>query len=66
MYAGSPTMFKLSSTKSAPCSNTNGDVMPMRFLYPGNEASLNPGNYFDAISVMGGNTQNTKMWVVNL
>jgi len=41
-------------------------VMPMRFLYPGNEASLNPDNYFGAISVMGGNTQNTKMWVVNL
>jgi len=51
---------------SAPCSNTNGDALPMRFLYPGNEASLNPTNYFNAIDVMGGNTQNTKMWVVNL
>jgi hypothetical protein len=38
----------------------------MRFLYPGNEASLNPDNYVDAIDVMGGNTQNTKMWVVDL
>ena len=51
---------------SAPCSNTNGDVLPMRFLYPGNEASLNPVNYASAIDVMGGNTQNTKMWVVDL
>lgn len=51
---------------SAPCSNTNGDALPMRFLYPGNEASLNPDNYVDAIDAMGGNTQNTKMWIVNL
>jgi hypothetical protein len=51
---------------SAPCSNTNGDVLPMRFLYPGNEASLNPDNYVNAIDIMGGNTQNTKMWVVDL
>jgi len=48
----------------APCSNTNNDALPMRFLYPGNEASLNPDNYFNAIDIMGGNTQNTKMWVV--
>ena len=51
---------------AAPCSNTNGDVLPVRFLYPGNEASLNPDNLFNAIDVMGGNTQNTKMWIVNL
>jgi hypothetical protein len=38
----------------------------MRFLYPGNEASLNPVNYAGAIDAMGGNTQNTKMWVVDL
>jgi hypothetical protein len=27
---------------------------------------LNPDNYFNAIDVLGGNTQNTKMWVVDL
>jgi len=27
---------------------------------------LNPDNYVDAIDAMGGNTQNTKMWVVDL
>jgi len=27
---------------------------------------LNPDNYVNAIDIMGGNTQNTKMWVVDL
>jgi len=51
---------------SAPCSNTNGDALPMRFLYPGNEASLNPDNYQAAVDAYGGNSQNAKMWVVDL
>ena len=51
---------------SAPCSNTNGDALPMRFLYPGNEASLNPENYQAAVDAYGGNSQNAKMWVVDL
>lgn len=51
---------------SAPCSNTNGDALPMRFLYPGNEASLNPDNYQAAVDAYGGNSQNVKMWVVDL
>lgn len=51
---------------SAPCSNTNGDALPMRFLYPGNEASLNPDNYQAAIDALGSNSQNAKMWVVDL
>ncbi len=52
------------SFASAPCLNTNGDALPMRFLYPGNEESLNPENYQAALAAMGGNTQNVKMWVV--
>ena len=51
---------------SAPCSNTNGDELPMRFIYPGNEASLNPENLQNAIDVLGSNSQNAKMWVVDL
>jgi hypothetical protein len=51
---------------SAPCSNTNGDALPMRFIYPGNEASLNPDNYQAAIDALGSNSQNAKMWVVDL
>jgi hypothetical protein len=50
---------------SAPCSNTNGDALPMRFPYPGNEASLNPDNYQTAIDTLGSNSQNAKMWVVD-
>ena len=51
---------------SAPCENINGDELPMRFLYPGNEQSLNPNNYQEALSRFGGdgNTQNAKMWIV--
>jgi hypothetical protein len=51
---------------SAPCSNTNNDALPMRFLYPGDEASLNPDNYSAAIDALGSNSQNAKMWVVDL
>ena len=51
---------------SAPCSNTNNDLLPVRFLYPGDEASLNPDNYSDAIDALGSNSQNAKMWVVDL
>ena len=50
---------------SAPCQNTNGDALPMRFLYPGNEESLNPDNYQSAVTALGGNTQNATMWVVD-
>lgn len=48
----------------APCQNTNGDALPMRFLYPGNEESLNPTNYQSAVSLLGSNSQNAKMWIV--
>lgn len=50
---------------SAPCENLNNDMLPMRFLYPGEEQSLNEENYNDAISRLGGsNDQNASMWLV--
>lgn len=50
---------------SAPCQNANNDQLPMRFLYPGQEQSLNALNYADAVNRLGGfNSQNAKMWLV--
>ncbi len=48
-----------------PCDNVNGDQLPLRFLFPGEEQSLNASNYADAVSRYGGNDQNAKMWLVN-
>lgn len=48
----------------APCDNLNNDALPMRFLYPGEEQSLNAVNYQAAVAQMGGNDQNTRMWLV--
>lgn len=46
------------------CDNVNGDQLPMRFLYPGEEQSLNADNYADAISRIGGsNDLNADMWL---
>jgi hypothetical protein len=47
-----------------PCQNNNNNNLPVRFLYPGNEQSLNPTNYSAAVDDLGGNTQNVKMWIV--
>lgn len=47
-----------------PCANLNNDQMPVRFLYPGNEQSLNSENYQEAISRIGGNNQNAKMYLM--
>ena len=48
-----------------PCENLNDDKMPIRFLYPGNEQSLNSENYDEAISRIGGsNSQNAKMYLM--
>lgn len=46
------------------CNNLNGDNLPIRFLYPGEEQSLNASNYQEAISDIGGNSQNAGMWIV--
>lgn len=50
---------------SASCGNINNDRLPLRFLYPGQEQSLNAANYNDAIGDLGGtNSQNAAMWLV--
>ncbi|NER13913.1 SusD/RagB family nutrient-binding outer membrane lipoprotein [Leptobacterium flavescens] len=36
------------------CGNLNGDKLPLRFLYPGQEQSLNSVNYRKAVERMGG------------
>jgi len=47
-----------------PCNNTNADALPMRFVYPGEELSLNGLNNAVAVDAMGGNDYNAKMWLV--
>jgi hypothetical protein len=48
----------------APCNNRNNDQLPFRFLYPGEEQSLNQANYEEASSRIGGDEINTEMWLV--
>jgi hypothetical protein len=48
------------------CQNTNGNSLPIRFLYPGEEQSLNNENYTIAIDKLGGNNSfNAKMWLLD-
>jgi len=50
---------------SPPCENLNNDQLPMRFLYPGEEQSLNAINYDAAVDQLGGsNSQNATIWLV--
>lgn len=49
---------------SPPCDNLNDDQLPMRFLYPGEEQSLNAINYEAAVSELGSNSQNARIWLV--
>lgn len=49
---------------NAPCDNLNADKLPLRFLYPGQEQSLNAASYEAAASKLGGNTQNAAMWLM--
>lgn len=50
---------------SPPCENLNNDILPMKFLYPGEEQSLNAENYQAAIDRLGGsNNFNTSIWLV--
>jgi len=49
----------------AACNNGNDDRLPLRFLYPGEEQSLNRANYQSAIDALGGmDSQNVRMWLV--
>ena len=48
-----------------PCQNINDDNMPTRFVYPGNEISLNNENYSQAVEDLGGeNSQNGLIWIM--
>lgn len=48
-----------------PCANVNDDELPLRFLYPGQEISLNEENLNAAVDRLGGsNSQNATMWLV--
>ncbi len=47
------------------CGNLNGDLLPLRFLYPGEEQSLNSENYEQAVQELGGtDSQNAATWIV--
>jgi len=48
----------------APCENLNADKLPLRFLYPGQEQSLNAASYEAAVNKLGGNNQNAAMWLM--
>ena len=63
-YAESGFTWSALSFLSPSCQNLNSDQLPLRFLYPGEEQSLNAVNYNAAISKMGSNDQNAKMWLV--
>lgn len=45
--------------------NVNGDRVPVRFLYPDSEQTLNSESYEQAVSQMGGNDINIKGWWEN-
>ena len=40
----------------------NGDLYPVRFLYPSSEQTLNRTNYQAAVGAMGGDNINVKGW----
>ena len=48
----------------AACDNLNNGNLPMKFLYPGEEQSLNSANYQDAVQRLGGsNDFNATTWL---
>lgn len=47
-----------------PCNNSNNDELPMRFVYPGEELSLNGASNAAAVEALGSNDFNTRMWLV--
>ncbi|UZR96355.1 SusD/RagB family nutrient-binding outer membrane lipoprotein [Chondrinema litorale] len=50
---------------SPSCENLNNDNLPLKFLYPGEEQSLNAENYQAAIQKIGGsNSFNVSIWLV--
>nr|WP_255418762.1 SusD/RagB family nutrient-binding outer membrane lipoprotein [Lewinella sp. IMCC34183] len=63
-YVASGKSFDGVPFVSATCENLNDDRLPLRFLYPGQEQSLNAANYEQTVNDLGGNTQNAEMWLV--
>lgn len=49
---------------SPPCSNINNNLLPLRFVYPDDERLTNSANFDIASSSLGGNTQNSTMWLL--
>lgn len=45
--------------------NVNNNQVPVRFLYPSEEQTLNPENYQNAVSTIGGDDINQKGWWEN-
>ncbi len=44
--------------------NQNSDRIPVRFMYPAEEQSLNQDNYQEAVSRQGDDNINTEMWLI--
>lgn len=49
---------------SPTCDNLNDDQLPVRFIYPGEEQSLNNANYQEAVGRLGSDSQNARMWLL--
>lgn len=49
---------------SPTCQNVNNDNLPVRFLYPAEEQSLNGNNYQEAVSRIGEDSQNSITWLL--
>ncbi len=45
--------------------NVNNDQVPVRFIYPDSEQTLNPENYKEAVSAIGADDINAKGWWEN-
>lgn len=64
-YTESGNSFENIPFLSAPCENLNNGQLPTRFLYPGQEQSLNQASYQEAIDRMGGSDDiNAEIWLV--
>ena len=57
---------RLDYPKLAAPANADSDIVPLRFLYPINEQTLNGDSYKEAASAIGGDSYSTKLfWDVN-
>ena len=66
MYINEGGFEGLRFVKAPIGTNGNNYKLPLRFLYPGQEQSLNQANYTEAASTyIGGDSITSKMWIVN-